>query len=234
MIIPKANPIRSDISASAVRKSAEDVCDPTKRRFLAVAAVLDGMMLKDAAKMVDVMPHTLRKWIRWFNEAGLDGLRRDQTGQREPSDIGIERNISADELRRAAKGLDQLFAKRLLVIADVLDGMGRKAAAAKNNCITGSIHIWISRLNAEGIEGLLTDRRGRGRAEPIRSDISAEDLRRAAKDVHARERTRLLVVADVISGMSQEDVAKKVKKDPSTISRWIKRFNKDGLDSLKG
>lgn len=234
MIISRTTPIRSDISSSALRNAAEGLHDPAKRRFLAVAAVLDGMMRKDAAKAVNVQPHTLRKWIRWFNETGLDGLKKDQPGQREPSDIGIVIDVSADELRRVANGLNAGFAKRLLVIADVLDGMGRTAAAAKNNCATGSIQAWINKLNAMGIGGMLKDQRGRRRDEPIRSDISADDLRRAAKDASAREQTRILVVVDVISGMSQEDVAKKVRKDPSTISRWLQRFNKDGLDGLKG
>ena len=62
---------------------------------------------------------------------------------------------------------------------------------------------------------MLTDRRGRKRDQPIRSDISADDLRKAALDGDAHRRTRFLVVADVIPGMNQEDAAKKFKKEAS-------------------
>lgn len=228
------NPIRSDISSLALRKAAEDVQDPAKRRFLAIADVLDGMGRYHTARTFDVMPHTLRKWIHWFNEGGLDRLRHDQPTKRKPSDIGLEIDTSAEELRRAAGGFDPRFARRLLVIADILDGMDREAAAANNNCKSDNINTWVKRLNIIGIEAMLLDRRGRIRDEPIRSDISADDLRKAAEDADVKRRTRFLAVADVVSGMSQEDAARKFRRDPATICRWMQRFNKKGLDGLRG
>lgn len=215
-------------------RAEKDAHALAKRRFRAIAAVLNGISRKEAARAVNVMPHTLRKWIRWFNEAGLDGLGPNHPGRWAPSDIGVDRDVSIAELRQAAKGMNEQVAIRLSAIADVLEGMSRKEAAAKNNCTPSSIQTWVNRLNAEGIEGLQTKRVGRKRSSPIRADISADDLCRAAKDMEARKRTRFLAVAYVLAGLSQEDAAKKAGVNPSSICRWIQRFNSDGMDGLRG
>lgn len=51
----KRIPIRSDIPAGDVLRAAKDVHGPATRRLLAIAAVLDGMSRKDAAKAVNAM-----------------------------------------------------------------------------------------------------------------------------------------------------------------------------------
>lgn len=68
--------MRTDFSAAKLRRLAKTSKDANQsRRFLSLAAVLDGMSREDAARIGGMDRQTLRDWVHRFNEAGLDGLR---------------------------------------------------------------------------------------------------------------------------------------------------------------
>src|SRR4249919_2609444 len=71
----QAVPVRTDYTASEVRRFAKRAKDAAQaRRLLAIAAVLDGASRDDAAKIGVMDRQTLRDWVIRFNDAGPDGL----------------------------------------------------------------------------------------------------------------------------------------------------------------
>lgn len=73
--MPAAISVRDDYSAGDLRKLAARSKDARQsRRFLALAAVRDGMSRGEAAKIGGMDRQTLRDWVHRFNEEGPDGL----------------------------------------------------------------------------------------------------------------------------------------------------------------
>ena len=70
--------------------------------------------------------------------------------------IAITRgDLSADELRLAARrSKDSCQARRLLALAQVLDGRRRGEAARAGGMARQTLRDWVHRYNAEGVEGL--------------------------------------------------------------------------------
>jgi transposase len=70
-----AVPLRSDFDAAALRFAAKKTKDAAQaRRLLALAAVYDGAMRTEAAKIGDVTVQIVRDWVVKFNAQGPDGL----------------------------------------------------------------------------------------------------------------------------------------------------------------
>ena len=73
-----------------------------------------------------------------------------------------------------------------------------------------------------------------GNAVDIRTDFTAEELRRLArkaKDI-AQSR-RLLSLAAVLDGMNRTEAARIGGMDRQTLRDWVHRFNREGPDGLK-
>ena len=68
-------PLRQDFDASQLRGLAKKTKDgPQARRLLALAAIYDGAMRTEAAKIGGVGLQIIRDWVIWFNAHGPDGL----------------------------------------------------------------------------------------------------------------------------------------------------------------
>src|SRR5260370_27312739 len=71
-------------------------------------------------------------------------------------------------------------------------------------------------------------------ALPIRTDISARELRRRAKhEKNPRVARRLLAIANALDGMSRALSARLAGMHPPALRHWVNRYNADGLDGLK-
>jgi transposase len=67
--------VRTDYSSKELRGLASRVKNAGQaRRLLAIAAVLDGSLREDAAKLGGMDRQTLRDWVIRFNEQGPEGL----------------------------------------------------------------------------------------------------------------------------------------------------------------
>jgi transposase len=67
--------LRTDYSSKEVRGLASRVKNAGQaRRLLAIAAVLDGALREDAAKVGGMDRQTLRDWVLRFNQQGPEGL----------------------------------------------------------------------------------------------------------------------------------------------------------------
>jgi transposase len=73
-------PLRQDFDASQLRGLAKKTKDgPQARRLLALAAIYDGAMRTEAAKIGGVGVQIIRDWVIWFNADGPDGLRNSKS-----------------------------------------------------------------------------------------------------------------------------------------------------------
>jgi len=73
-------PLRQDFDASQLRGLAKKTKDgPQARRLLALAAIYDGAMRTEAAKIGGVGLQIIRDWVIWFNADGPDGLRNGKS-----------------------------------------------------------------------------------------------------------------------------------------------------------
>src|SRR5918998_259929 len=71
-------------------------------------------------------------------------------------------------------------------------------------------------------------------AVPMRSDFSAEELRRlAATTKNAHQSRRLLSLAAILDGMSRTEAARIGGMDRQTLRDWVHRFNERGPDGLR-
>src|SRR6202163_1659038 len=72
--------LRQDFDASQLRGLAKKTKDgPQARRLLALAAIYDGAMRTEAAKIGGVGVQIIRDWVIWFNADGADGLRNGKS-----------------------------------------------------------------------------------------------------------------------------------------------------------
>src|SRR6187397_2441919 len=68
-------PLRNDYTADQLRRLARQTKDVAQaRRLLAIAAVLEGALREEAARIGGMDRQTLRDWVIRFNERGADGL----------------------------------------------------------------------------------------------------------------------------------------------------------------
>ena len=74
----------------------------------------------------------------------------------------------------------------------------------------------------------------RGRKRFISEEINNHDFERLSKRAsHPRERLRYLAFAHIRDGKSNTEVSKILKVNRKTVSDWIKKFNKEGIEGLK-
>ena len=72
--------LRQDFDASQLRELAKKTKNaPQARRLVALAAIYDGAMRTEAAKIGGVGRQIIRDWVIWFNADGPDGLRNGKS-----------------------------------------------------------------------------------------------------------------------------------------------------------
>jgi len=73
-----------------------------------------------------------------------------------------------------------------------------------------------------------------GSAVEMRTDYSAAELRRLAKETkNVNQSRRLLSLAAVLDGMNRADAARVGGMDRQTLRDWVHRFNEAGPEGLK-
>ena len=112
--------------------------------------------------------------------------------------LEIRKDRTAAVLRKLAKAeADTRVARRILAIANALDGMSREEAARSAGMDRQTLRDWVVRYNEHGIDGL-ADRWGDGRpptfdaqeqAELMRIVLDGPDSRRPAVFQPTRSRT---------------------------------------------
>lgn len=136
--------------------------------------------------------------------------------------LAIRKDRTPAVLRREAKGeSDARVARRILAIANALDGMSREDAARSAGMDRQTLRDWVLRYNAHGLDGLC-DRWGDGRPPRLTPDEQAELL--------AIVMTGSDPETTGISAYTREDLAAICEQrfgksfHPSSMSRVLKRL----------
>lgn len=136
--------------------------------------------------------------------------------------LEIRKDRTALVLRKAAKReSDARAARRMLAIANALDGMSRAQAARAAGMDRQALRDWVVRYNAHGLDGLY-DRWGNGRPPRLTPDEQAELLQivLAGSDPEATG----------ISAFTREDLVAICEQrfgktfHPSSMSRVLRRL----------
>jgi transposase len=93
-----AGNLRQDYSAAELRRLAAATKSANQsRRFLSLAAVLDGMNRTEAARIGGMDRQTLRDWVHRFNEHGPEGLL-DAWSKGSPPRLSVEQRAEFAQL----------------------------------------------------------------------------------------------------------------------------------------
>lgn len=129
---------------------------------------------------------------------------------------------TAAELRAAAaKSPDGAQVRRLLALAQVLEGRSRTEAAAQNGMDRQTLRDWVHRYNTAGVEGL------KSRSSPGRTPVLSEQQRAELKAlvIKGPDPEKDKVVRWRCLDLRQE-VARRfnVTVHESTIGTWLRQF----------
>lgn len=71
-------------------------------------------------------------------------------------------------------------------------------------------------------------------AVALRTDISADDLRRLARrETDSRVARRMLAIAGALDGLSRQRAARQAGMDRQSLRDWAHRFNDEGIEGLR-
>jgi putative transposase len=136
--------------------------------------------------------------------------------------LAIRRDRAPAVLRKLAKGTDDArVARRILAIANALDGMSRKDAARAAGMDRQTLRDWVLRYNAHGVDGLADQWNG-GRPATFSAQEQAQivEIVLAGPDVEASG----------LSAYTLEDLAKICEErfgkrmHPWSLGRLLKRL----------
>ena len=149
------------------------------------------------------------------------------------------KDISIKELKEAAEKEPKIPVKnRLLGVASLLEGKKGKEAAKIAELSYGSFFLWVKKFNKKGIEGLLP--KIRENIDPftplnklLQKNISAQKLYELAqREQNIMNKRRLQAMASLLEGYSFTEVMQKHKISDSSLSRWIRKINEGGVESI--
>ncbi len=135
---------------------------------------------------------------------------------------------TAGELRaEAARSRDGAQVRRLLALAQVLEGRPRAEAAAQNGMDRQTLRDWVHRYNADGTEGLKS-RSSPGRAPALSATQKAE---LKALVIKGPDPAKDKVVRWRCLDLREQVVARfNVEVHESTIGKWLRQL---GLTRLQ-
>jgi transposase len=117
--------------------------------------------------------------------------------------LPIRSDLSSTDLRRLARGeRDGRVSRRMLAIANALEGMSRAQAARLAGMDRQTLRDWVIRYNEAGVEGL-GDRWGAGRPVAVSEGelavVKAKILEGSCRSGDAAPPLRIVDVADLIA-----------------------------------
>jgi len=138
------------------------------------------------------------------------------------SALEIRKDRTPAVLRKLAKGeTDGRVARRILAIANALDGMSRKAAAEAAGMDRQTLRDWVLRYNAHGIGGL-TDRWGDGRPPTFDAQEQAELVRIVLAGPDPETSGLSAYTLEDLAGICEQRFGKRMH--PWSLGRLLKRL----------
>ena len=129
----------------------------------------------------------------------------------------------------------RLALRAFIVLAVSENGMTYRAVAKKLDTGVATVRRWRRRFEANGVQGLRDAARGGApKAELVVTDQQRVELERLTRRVRTNRQAafRAKVVLTCAQGLTNLEVAKRLRTTPGTVGRWRRRFVADGLDGL--
>ena len=141
--------------------------------------------------------------------------------------------FSAEKLLSEASKGQRYNAIRFLALADIAGGERCDKVAKRYGVSKAAVYSWIQRLNERGIEAFnQRPRRGRKCHLDNQDSVVVDDLASAAKAASERASKKLMAISRLLEQVPCGEVAREAKVTPSTLTAWIKKFNKGGIPEL--
>jgi len=138
------------------------------------------------------------------------------------SALEIRKDRTPAVLRKLAKAeTDGRVARRILAIANALDGMSRKAAAEAAGMDRQTLRDWVLRYNEHGIGGL-TDRWGDGRPPTFDAQEQAELVRIVLAGPDPETSGLSAYTLEDLAGICEQRFGKRMH--PWSLGRLLKRL----------
>ena len=136
--------------------------------------------------------------------------------------LEIRRDRTSVVLRRLAKSeRDGRVSRRILAVANALDGMSREEAAKSAGMDRQTLRDWVLRYNAHGIDGLF-DRWNGGRPSTFTAEEQAQlvEIVLAGPDPEVSGRSALTL--EDLAGICEQRFGKRMH--PWSLGRLLKRL----------
>ena len=136
--------------------------------------------------------------------------------------LEIRKDRTSTVLRKLVKGeSDGRVARRILAIANALDGMSREAAARSAGMDRQTLRDWVIRYNEHGIEGL-HDRWGDGRPPTFTREEQAELMRIVLAGPNPETSGLSAYTLEDLAGLCEQRFGKRMH--PWSLGRLLKRL----------
>ena len=136
--------------------------------------------------------------------------------------LKIRRDRTSAVLRKLVKGESNgRVARRILAIANALDGMSREAAAQSAGMDRQTLRDWVIRYNEQGIEGL-HDRWGDGRPPTFTREEQAELIRIVLAGPDPETSGLSAYTLEDLAGICEKRFGKRMH--PWSLGRLLKRL----------
>ena len=136
--------------------------------------------------------------------------------------LEIRKDRTSTVLRKLVKGeSDGRVARRILAIANALDGMSREAAARSAGMDRQTLRDWVIRYNEHGIEAL-HDRWGDGRPPTFTREEQAELMRIVLAGPNPETSGLSAYTLEDLAGLCEQRFGKRMH--PWSLGRLLKRL----------
>ncbi|WP_293797304.1 hypothetical protein [uncultured Bosea sp.] len=217
-----AEPLRRQAAAS--RQARE------KRRLLAVADLIDGAPLDEAAHRYGVAANSLYIFSLRYRRGGLAALVAAERPPREVAVITAEQRAAI--VRRAREMVDDVSSKKGGWRIDDLQAFAKSVCGHRVG--QGKLRIMLTEAGFrwKSASGVIV-RDSYNKVFPqIRTDIPADTLSKY-KTARSLERKRFDIAAQLIQGIPLNDVLNGMKTTRKAVKLLINDFNRDGIDGLR-
>lgn len=132
-------------------------------------------------------------------------------------------------------GDDTRLAFRARIVLGCAEGYGVSVVARREDTVAATVRRWRGRFTEEGVEGLRERcRSGRRKAALAVTPTERAELERYCRRATIGQRiaTRARIVLLCAEGRSNDDVARIVGMNPSTVAKWRRRFVEERVAGL--
>lgn len=137
------------------------------------------------------------------------------------------------ELSKSAS--NRLSLRARIVLATAVEGMTHQNVAEQLETVEATVRRWRRRFEFKGVQGLLdSPRSGAPKAELVVTDQQRTELERFVQRARTNRDIafRAKIILTAADGITNSEVAKRLRTSPGTVGKWRRQFVSAGVDGL--